>query len=115
MKMPITTKSLNARNGAERRYPTRDRPFSAVVVLALLAALAGMTTYEYLKHILMPNATIWESHFITICVGALLAAGAVYVAERRHRAMLRALADKEELLRKSEEDLSITLHSIRMR
>ena len=112
MKMPIATKSRNPRNGAENRYPSRNRSLAAVVVLTLLTALVGTTAYEYLKHILIPNATILESHAITICVGALLAAGAVYVVQRRHHAMLRALADEEELLRESEQDLSITLHSI---
>ncbi len=76
-------------------------PFALVVVLTFLIALAGMTAYELLKTILMPRVTMWESHTITICVGALLAVGMVCLAERRHRVLLRVLADREEILQES--------------
>jgi diguanylate cyclase (GGDEF)-like protein/PAS domain S-box-containing protein len=54
-----------------------------------------MFVYEALKSAVLPALSMWESHAITIAVGAVTAAGASHVAMRRQAAVLRALADTE--------------------
>lgn len=85
-------------DGAENCQPARIRSLLPVVALALLTTLLAMTAYEVLKQLFLPTITTWASHTITIGVTGVLAAGAVYWAERRHDAMFRALRDSEKRL-----------------
>ncbi|MGZ8414919.1 MAG: putative bifunctional diguanylate cyclase/phosphodiesterase [Gemmatirosa sp.] len=61
-----------------------------------------MFVYEALKSAVFPSLSMWESHAITIAVGAVTAATVSHVAMRRQRGVLRALAGVESQRERAE-------------
>ena len=83
------------------------------------AVAAGMAIYEFFKQLLWPNITLWESHLLTICFGALIALISAFFVFRRSDAQNQRIAKElaeririDEQLQAREEDLRITLNSI---
>jgi diguanylate cyclase (GGDEF)-like protein/PAS domain S-box-containing protein len=64
-------------------------------VRAFVVAAAFMFAYEALKTSALPQLSMWESHAITILVGAVTAAVVAHVAMGRHGRALAALAEAE--------------------
>jgi hypothetical protein len=64
--------------------------------LSLLAAamLVGMTIYEWLKQLLFPSITIWQSHIITILFSTGIATVAGFFVLREHARLQQQLADE---------------------
>lgn len=63
------------------------------VVAVTLAAVAGMTLFEWLKDILFPDTTLWQSHIMTIAFSGLIVSAAVIVVRLRiHRYTDRLVA-----------------------
>jgi len=54
-----------------------------VVSVILATSLAAITLFQHLKHALVPEIGIWQSHLITIVAGSLVAAVAGYFSLRR--------------------------------
>ena len=54
-------------------------------VIAAMSALASMTLFEFLKTLLLPSLTLWESHLITIAVTTVIAASGAFLVLRKLR------------------------------
>jgi hypothetical protein len=96
------------------------KKFAPQLILIASLMLAGMTTYETLKQIIIPNISIWESHIITIIFSALCATVAGYFIIRKHHELTEELIVKNvesEGLRKELEEnvkrLEITISEIK--
>jgi hypothetical protein len=44
----------------------QSRQFASSLLLLAVAMLIGMTIYEWLKQLLIPDITLWQSHIVTI-------------------------------------------------
>ena len=77
-----------------RMKPHKKRLISTCWVVGI--SLAVMTAYEAAKQAVMPSITIWQSHFVTILFGALVAGIAAHIIIRRYDAVNRKL--RQEIL-----------------
>jgi hypothetical protein len=66
--------------------------FAASVSLLAVAMLVGMAMYEWLKQILLPDITIWQSHIITILFSTAVATVAGFFVLREHARLQQRLA-----------------------
>ena len=62
-----------------------------LLILTFLLVTTGMTAYEAVKHLLVTDLTLWESHTITILFCGFLATVVTYTAIRHNQARLNAL------------------------
>lgn len=79
---------------SQRKNPFHRKP-ALQLAAVVLVMLAGMTAYESLKHVILPNISLWESHLITILFSTICAATGAYFmlagrnkAERQYRAAI---------------------------
>lgn len=89
------------------------------LALTFLSTFVTMTIYELSKQFFWPGIGIWNSHVVTILVSSTFSVLCAYFIFRRtdwmEQRIREELADRtraESELRKSEEDLRITLDSI---
>ena len=86
-------------------------------ILLLLVTVAGtvsaMTLFELARHLLIPNVTAWQSHFLTISFSTVAVLFAAYFITRRSDRIIQQISDEiairkqtEMQLRLSEEKLS---------
>jgi PAS domain S-box-containing protein len=76
---------------------TRVAPRLGLLAGILLASAVLMTMYQLIKNLLAPNLTVWESQFITILFGSLLATLAGFVVlNHREKLLRRAQAEVVE-------------------
>ena len=80
------------------------------LILILVIMLVTMTTYEFLKQVLIPDISIWESHVITIIFSSFIATAAGYFILDKQIKLNNELAKKnaesEELRKKLEDNVS---------
>jgi hypothetical protein len=79
----------------ELRKPVpRSQRFTASLSRLAAAMLVGMTIYEWLKQLLLPNITIWQSHIVTILFSTAVATVAGFFVLREHARLQQQLADE---------------------
>jgi len=61
------------------------------MALTGLAMLCGMFLYEWLKELLHPNLTKWQSHYVTIAFSTLIATIITYYVARGNRRLIEGL------------------------
>lgn len=93
--MPFGPRAPPARAGTRGRSRARWR---ALVVGATVAG-TGLTAFEALKQLLVPQISLWESHILTIGAGAVLGALAFLLVMRRHERLLQELEQAERQFR----------------
>jgi two-component system sensor histidine kinase UhpB len=89
------------------------------LAITFVVILAAMSVFESTKQSIWPSIGIWQSHLITIFFSSTIAVTCAYFIFRRADWMEQRLTEElrerqhaETELRKSEEDLRITLDSI---
>jgi hypothetical protein len=79
----------------ELRKPAQlSQRFAGSLALLAVAMLVGMTIYEWLKQLLFPNITIWQSHIVTILFSTGVATVAGFFVLREHARLQQRLADE---------------------
>jgi PAS domain S-box-containing protein len=96
-----------------------SRSLALRLAVTAVVVMCGMALYESTKQFFWPSITVWESHIVTILFGTLISAGSAYLIFRKSDILQQNLASElaerkraEALLRRSEENLRITLDSI---
>jgi len=78
-----------------RIQSARPEQRGVATLRAFLAAAVFMFLYEALKQAVLPELTLWQSHAITIVVGAVTAAVVAHIAMLRQSAILQTLVEEE--------------------
>ena len=94
-----------------RTRQKRHRIFLLLVTVA--GTVSAMTLFELARHLLIPNVTAWQSHFLTISFSTVAVLFAAYFITRRSDRIIQRISDEiairkqtEMQLRLSEEKLS---------
>jgi len=84
-----------------------------------IGVMLGMTAYEFLKQVLFPEITVWQSHIVTIFFTTGVSLPTAYYVTRKTEIMHVRLSENNVIhretvaaLRLSEEKLSKLLHAI---
>ena len=77
-----------------KKKPTATKKLSLSVFAICFVMLVGMTIYEYLKQLIFPTITIWQSHIITILFCTVCATVAAFFILRKHVALTQALIEE---------------------
>ena len=89
-----------------------SKSFQISVLLTAISTFVSMLLFESVKQFMLPDVTIWESHWLTICYATLSAAAAAYFLfwkiDDLNRRTMAAYEDKsraEAALQKTHESL----------
>jgi hypothetical protein len=77
-----------------RRPAPHLQRFASSLLLLAAAMLVGMTIYEWLKQLLFPDITLWQSHIITILFSTAVATVAGFFVLREHAGLQWQLANE---------------------
>jgi hypothetical protein len=77
-----------------RKPVAQSQRFAGSLALLTAIMLIGMTTYEWLKQLLLPDITLWQSHIITIMFSTSIASIAGFFVLREHTRLQRRLAEE---------------------
>jgi hypothetical protein len=77
-----------------RKPVSSSAGFAGSLSLLAAAMLVGMTIYEWLKQILLPDITIWQSHIVTILFSTGVATIAGFFVLREHARLQQQLAEE---------------------
>src|SRR4051812_43129139 len=96
-----------------------SRSLALRLVVTAVAVMCGMALYESTKQFFWPSITVWQSHIVTILFSTLISSTSAYLIFRKSDILQQNLAIElaerkraEVLLRRSDENLRITLDSI---
>ena len=79
----------------EPRKPSqRSQGFARSLSLLSAVMLVGMSIYEWLKQLLFPSITIWQSHIVTILFSTGVATLAGFFVLREHARLQQRLANE---------------------
>jgi two-component system, NarL family, sensor kinase len=78
------------------------------LLLVLVASVSGLFSFEMLKQLLFPGIKIWESHFVTIIFGSIVAVVAAHVVMRKQQATYRRTLEEMEERERVERNLAGT-------
>lgn len=79
----------------ELRKPAgQSQRLASSLLLLTVTMLVGMTIYEWLKQLLLPNITIWQSHMITIIFSTCIATIAGFFVLREHARLQQRLVEE---------------------
>jgi hypothetical protein len=77
-----------------RKPVSSSARFAGSLSLLTAAMLVGMTIYEWLKQLLFPSITIWQSHIITILFSTGVATVVGFFVLREHARLQQQLANE---------------------
>lgn len=81
-----------------------------IVVSAVM--LTGMTVYEVIKQVILPDITLWQSHLVTILFSTLCAACVSYLVLKRQIRLNNTLKEKNAESDRLREELGKTVESL---
>jgi PAS domain S-box-containing protein len=94
------------RETPQEQIDSSQRKFLTVLLtLTMLCMLIGMTVYEFLKHIISPDITIWQSHIITIIFSSSIATVIAYFVLRMRQLLLHRLTYEISRHKQMQEEL----------
>ena len=96
---------LSERSESEKpqylHFAGKSRVRSSLLLIAV-GMLTGMTAYESLKQLVVPEITVWQSHVITIFLSTLLAVLVAYFVTRKTNLLLEQIAEENSIREKTE-------------
>lgn len=105
---------------ASREEKSDHKKLTVQLLLIAMIMLVSMTAYEYLKQVILPNITIWQSHMVTIIFSTICATVASFFILRRHIKLIGSLQAKtienehlQNELKKKLEDLTVALSKVK--
>lgn len=71
------------------RYSRQNNKLIAPLLITAIVMLFGMSLYQWLKHLLLPDISLIESNIITVLFSSAMAMVAAYFILRRHQLLLQ--------------------------